>query len=328
MKKNLLLIVLLIALQACVPLSESNPQEGGSTPTPTFTPYVGGTETAFAVTQAAASSPLPTFTPPALPTFPPPSFTPPALDKPTDYSPVLYGGKVYQSTFFLLLGGVSSDVWLAPEVSVSRFSGEATYSLHSMEYKDKYFLWGKSPEFSPVCQTYSIGTDASLEENGFVATLDGWAVTKREVTELSAGMEVYQRAVIDWLKAEGVDSPPIDSLRIFRVDLEGDGTDEVFIQATHLDESQHTTRLGDYSILLMRKAVGNDVLTTQIVGDVYHSREPEITYPRTYSIANFIDLNQDGVLEVVVELRGWEQFGAIVFQIDDGDVIQTLRAEC
>jgi len=327
MKKISLLIVLLIAVQACVPLAEANPQEDGSTPTPTFTPYAGGTETAFAVTLAAGSTP-PTFTPPALPTFAPPSFTPPASEKPTDFSPVLYGGKVYQTTFFLLLGGVSTDVWLAPELSVSRFSGEATYSLHNMKYKDKYFLWGKSPEFFPTCKTYTVGTDAGLEENGFVATLDGWTVVKRDVIELSADEEVYRQAVIDWLEGEGIASPEIGTLYIFRVDLEGDGTDEVFINATHLDDSQHTTKAGDYSILLMRKVVGNDVVTTQILGDVYKSRDLEITYPRIYSLANFIDLNQDGILEVVVELRGWEKFGAIVYQIDDGDVIQTLRAEC
>jgi hypothetical protein len=323
MKKIPLLIVILIALQACVPLANDD-----SSATATFTPFIAGTETAFAVTLAAELTPPPSFTPPALPTFAPPSFTPLAPEKPTDFSPVLYGGKVYQTEFFLLLGGVSRDVWLAPELSVSRFSGEASYSLHNMQYKDKYFLWGKSPEFSPVCQTYSIGADAGLEENGFVATLDGWTVTKREAIELSAEEEIYRQAVIDWLAGEGIASPEIGSLHIFRVDLEGDGTDEVFINATHLDESQHTTRLGDYSLILMRKVVGNEVVTTQILGDVYKSNDLEITFPRTYSLANFIDLNQDGILEVVVELRGWEKFGAIVYQIDDGDVIQTLRAEC
>jgi hypothetical protein len=197
-----------------------------------------------------------------------------------------------------------------------------------MEYVDKYFLWGKSPEFSPTCQSYSVGTDAGLDEDGFVATLDGWTVTKRDVTELSADENIYRQAVIDWLAGEGIASPEIGTLHIFRVDLEGDGADEVFINATHLDDSQHTTKIGDYSIILMRKVVGNEVVTTQILGDVYQSQNLEITFPRTYSLANFIDLNQDGVLEVIVEIRGWEKFGAIVYQIDEGDVIQTLRAEC
>ena len=75
---------------------------------------------------------------------------------------------------------------------------------------------------------------------------------------------------------------------------------------------------------------GNEAVTRLIVGDLYRSQELEITftYPRTYSLANFIDLNQDGRLEVVVEIQKWEGFGARVFQIDGEDVLPALSAEC
>jgi len=269
------------------------------------------------------STSIPTQTAEPLPTL-----TPTPVVWPTDFSPVLYGGKQYGSTFFLLLGGVSGDVWYAPDLSVARYAGEATYSLHSLNQKDKYFLWGKSPELSPTCGNYFIGIDASLDEAGFVGTFDGWEVTKRDVVELSSDGSVYQQAVIDWLKSEGLRDPQIGDLHVYKVDIEGDSVDEVFLGAAHLDGSQHMTREGDYSIVLMRKVVGNEVLTFNIVGDIYRSQEPEITFPLEYSIANFIDLNRDGVLEVVVDIQKWEGFGAIVYQIDDQDVIQTLRAEC
>jgi hypothetical protein len=298
--RSLLLVLFALLPGACGPVQESPPAIPTSTP---------------AFTQTAVPVPSPALTP-----------TP--VVWPSDFSPVLYGGKVYDTPFFLLLGGVSRETWIAPDISVARYSGEATYSLHSLTLEDKYFLWGKSPEFSPTCGSYSVGTDAGLEEAGFVAVFDGWEVTKREVTELSADLDIYRQAVIDWLEGEGVESPSIGTLRIFRVDIEGDGVDEVFLSAAHLDGSQHTTKAGDYSIVLMRKVAGNETLTFDLVGNIHRSQEPELTFPLEYSIANFIDLNQDGVLEVVIELRGWEKFGAIVYQIDDGDVIQTLRAEC
>jgi hypothetical protein len=161
-----------------------------------------------------------------------------------------------------------------------------------------------------------------------VATLDGWGVTKGAVTELSADGQFYQQTVLDWLTAEGVTEPQLGTLQVFRVDVEGDGTDEIFISATPLDESQHTTRAGDYSIVLMRKVAGNDAMTIPLVADFYISKELEITYPRTYFLANFIDLNQDGILEVVVGIQKWEGFGAVVYQIDDQNVTEALRAEC
>jgi hypothetical protein len=273
------------------------------------TPWVAGTQTALAASTAEIQDQV-------------------IIEKPTDFSPVLYGGKVYQTTFFLLLGGVSKNVWLAPEMSVARFSGEVTYALHSLTQESKYFFWGKVPEFSPTCKTYSIGTDAILDESGFVGVVDGWVITKRPATELSDDEQLYRQAVIDWLNAEGVSAPQVDSLQVYRVDIEGDGSDEVFISATHLDDSQHTTKAGDHSVILMRQVVGQDVVTKLVVGDVYHSKDMEITYPRTYSLVNFIDLNQDGTLEVVVDIQKWEGFGARVFQIDGEDVIQTLSAEC
>ena len=328
MKKLLLILISLVSLVACsqkpvvtfeiltpAPVVTTTPGMAGTEIVPT--PWVGGTQTALAVE-----------TQNALPTLSAFDVTQVVIEKPTDFSPVLYGGQLYDSTFFLLLGGAGLDEWLAPDESIARFSGEVTYSLHSMTQEAKYFLWGETPEFSPTCQIYTIGTEAVLDESGFVGVVDGWPITKRAVTELSADGELYQRVVLDWLLTQGVNSPEIGTLQIFRADLEGDGSDEIFISATHLDDSQHTTKAGDYSIVLMRKVTGNDVITTLVVGDVYASKELEITYPRTYSLANFIDLNQDGVLEVVVSFLKWEGFGASVFQVDGQDVIQTLSSGC
>lgn len=286
--------------------------------------------TSEVITPPAAPVAEPTFTPVPTQTIAldPFTVTPTPVMAPTDYSPVLYGGKLYETPFFILVGGVSQNVWLAADMSVARYAGEATYSLHSLMEENKYFMRGKAPENSPTCQGYFVGTDAGLGEAGFVGVFDGWTITKRPVTELTADVGAYEQVVIDWLTAEDVQDPQVGELHVFRVDIEGDGVDEVFINATHLDGSQHTTRDGDYSIILMRKVAGNEALTFEIVSDIYRSEEPELTFPHEYSIANFIDLNQDGILEVVVDVQKWEGLGAIVYQLDDQDVIETLRAIC
>ena len=333
---SFLIFVLLFSLIACSQI----PVVPGNAPTETFTPYVGGTQTSLAE-QVASPTPWIAGTETAMAvaaaetqnansllTLPPPTTAPGLTSKPTDFSPVLYGGKFYQTSFFLLLGGVNRETWLSPDVSVARFAGEVTYSLHTLTQESKYFFWGKAPEFSPICKTYSVGTDATFDENGFVGVVDGWDVTKRVVTELSADGEFYRQVVVDWLRAEGVSDPQVDSIHVYRVDIEGDGTDEVFLSATHLDGSQHTTKAGDYSIILMRQVFGNETVTKLVMGDVYRSQELELTFPRTYGLVNFIDLNQDGRQEVVVDIQKWEGFGARVFQIDGDDVIQTLGAEC
>ena len=315
-KNYLLIFALSFSLFAC-----GTNLSGVQTPVPTLTPLTG-VETALATSTPFVEE-LASFTP--YPTFTSPTIAPEVTDKPTDFSPILYGGNLYGSEFFLLVGGVSRDAWLTPEESVARFSGEVTYSLNTMTQQSKYFVWGKMPKLSPSCKIYTIGIDAGLDEAGFVGVVDGWDVVKRDVAALSDDEEYYQQAVTDWLIGEGVTAPQIGSLQILRVDIKGDGTDEVFLAASHLDGSQHTTKVGDYSIVLMRKVVGNFVLTVPLLEDIYTSQQEEITFPQTYSIANFIDLNRDGVLEVVVDVQKWEGFGAVVYQINDQEVTQVLK---
>jgi len=330
-------LILLVTLTACsnnisfsvqvlTPVPVNQPATETPIPVlPSPTPWAEGTQAALtnqppALTGGNVNS--------ALPTFSFSEVTQQVVEKPTDFSPVLYGGNLYGNTFFLLLGGVTQNSWLTPAQSVGRFSGEVTYSLHNMSTASKYFLWGRVPNFSPTCQNYLVETDAQVDEGGFTGVIDGWSTTKREVTELSDDGAFYQEAVSDWLRTQGVTSPQPGTLQIFRTDLDGDGVNEIFINATHLDESQHITNPGDYSVVLMRRVVGNDAVTIPLVADVYSENNSGMTYPQTYTLSNLIDLNQDGIMEVVVDIQKWEGFGASVYQINGQDVTQTMSVVC
>jgi hypothetical protein len=272
-------------------------------------------------------APYPASTATLTPTSLPPSITPaPVITIPSGFSPILYGENYDANTFFYLLGGVEADQWLSPDAAVARFAGEWDYQVYPFT-KGNFQVRGFAPEFLPPYQIYTIGTDVTVNEVGMVGVAAGWPVLQRDVEELSSENELYQQSVLAWLKEEGVSAPELGLLHIFRVDIEGDGVDEVFISATHLDDSQHTTKAGDHSVILMRKIVGNDVVTIPVVADIYHSQEVEVTFPKTYSTTNFIDLNQDGVLEIVVGIEKWEGDGAAVYQVNGQEVVECLRLE-
>lgn len=242
------------------------------------------------------------------------------------FSPVLYGLN-FGNPAFLLLGGVRGDVWLAPEIAVTRFSSPSEYDVYSPNAQ--FQVMGDAPELNPRCGVYFIGTNANLQGPGLVGVGKGWQITQRNVETLSSDNQLYQQVVSDWLAKAGISNPVIENLNILRVDIEGDGVDKVFISASHFkDESGHMTEAGDYSLVLMRKVLGNDVNTIDIVGDVYHSKESEMTFPFMYSLVSFMDLNQDGKLEVVIQIDRWEGLGAAIYQIDGQQVIQTLREFC
>jgi hypothetical protein len=287
-------------------------------------------------TRSATPSVMVSDLPTATPTIPPvPSNTPipESISLPAaavepfmapDFSPILYGKKYDANMFFLLLGGVQGNTWFTSEQAAAQFGGEWEYDVYTFANR-KFSVRGHSPELSPPSRAYFIGTDVNFNEFGMVGVLHGWPVRQGNVHELSTENETYEQVVVDWLKAEGVAAPELGTLDIFRVDLEADGVDEIFLSATHLDESQHYTKSGDHSIVLMRKVVGNEVVTLRIVADIYRSGQAEITYPSTYSLGNFIDLNRDGVLEVIVDIQRWEGFGAIVYQVDGQNVTERLR---
>ncbi len=282
-----------------------------------------------AVTSAPTAAPLPTFTLVAPTAAVLATSTPIASVKalPDDFTPVLYGEKYDANTFFFVLGGVRGGVWLAPETTADQLAAQAgDYDIYTLA-EGPVEVRGQAPQFSPANRLYTIGTDVQLDKPGMVAVRRGWPVLQRPVQELDSANELYRQAVQEWLLAAGVAASDPGNLHIYRVDLEGDGADEIFISATRLDDSQHTTRAGDYSLVLMRKVIGNEALTVPVVGDIYGSQQPEITFPRAYSLANFIDLNRDGVLEVVVDIQQWEGDGAIVYQVDGQDIIETWRVE-
>jgi hypothetical protein len=286
----------------------------------------------FVLVLASCNFPSPEAATETPPTFPPIPVTPEAVTETPpspevdDFSPILYK-QDEGSAAFLLLGGVGENEWSTPELTVARITGVFSYDAYEMT-DDRYSISG-GVEGEPICSAYFVAPETAVAGSGLVGVLQGWQVTQRNVEELASDGGFYRQVVADWLTAEGVPAPQIDSMQVLRVDIEGDGVDEVFISAHHfVDESGHMTEAGDYSVVLMRKVAGDDVLTLAVTGKIHTSAQPELTFPFTYSLANFIDLNQDGILEAVIGLKRWEGFGAAVFRIDGQETVQVLHEVC
>jgi hypothetical protein len=338
--QKLLVIALLFAFSACSP-KPGIPIEASVT----FTPYASGTETALAVsmaqTEMAQSAPenstlaLPTFEFPSYPTITssptplvslPPTTTPTAAVMPSGFSPVLLGKKYDADTFFTLLGGVQGGKWLTADQAAAQIGGASDYDVYILS-KGMYQVYGYAPVKSQPYPDYYLSTDATLDETGMIGVVHGWSARQGNVEELDSADEIYRQVILDWLSQAGVADPQIGTMQIYRVDLEDDGTDEIFISATRV-ESQHTTAVGDHSIILMRKVNGNEAVTIPVLVDMYASVKPGNPFPCTYTIGNFIDLNQDGVLEVVAEYQRWEGFGAAVYQVNGQNVSEVLGSTC
>jgi hypothetical protein len=351
-KKSFLFFVLLPSLVACTqkPIAAIG--------TPTFTPYVGGTQTALAAQLASptpwvggtetalaaqfasptpwvegtetalaiSNSPTPADTLMPLPTisFPTATLAGPPLSDGT-FSPVLYASK--DMTSFLLVGGVKKDRgWLSGADASSYLDPETSYDFFS---PNRFIqVPGSTTERSLTCEDYFMHSSVAMPES-MVGVANGWIPQRRAIRDLATDDPAYVQAVSKWFQSQGNSPTEIHVTRILQADMEGDGVDEILLSASYFkDASGHMTETGDYSIVLMRKVIGNNVLTIPLVKEYYVSDTPEISFPNTYSLADALDLNRDGTLEVIVSVSRWEGWGAIVYRVDAQNVREVMRAIC
>jgi hypothetical protein len=341
-KKSFLILLFLLSLIAC----SGKPALPKPTPevTVSFTPYAGGTETALSIgsasptgwvpgteTALAALSETPTLVPtvPPLSTFTPvptlpPMFTLTLVTLPEGtFSPVFYGRGP-----FLLVGGIMIDRgWLSGVDAAEYVSNEMAYEFFS---PGGFFqVPGNDLEHSPVCRNYSMPSSVTLPEP-MIGVASGWLSEKRGATVLS-NQPSYIQALTEWFQLQANSPAEIHITRILQADIEGDGINEVLISASYFkDASGHMAETGDYSIVLLRKVIGNDVVTVPLLKDYYVTSLPEaeLTYPLTYTLAGALDLNNDGTLEVIVDVSRWEGGGLIVYRVDGQNVREVLRTIC
>lgn len=324
-------VLLLIPLSACTqPAVVPGEATDSAVDSPSPTPLAPVTSSAlptvsFSMTPVEGSD-VPTGVPPSSTASIPATATPTAAVLPANFSPVLLGKKYDANTFFTLLGGVQGGAWLSADQAAASIPGASPYDVYTLG-SGPHLVYGYAPEKSMIHADYFLGTDAALNETGMIGVAPGWQVTHGVAEELPANNDLYRQVVLDFLSDAGVVDPQIGTMHIYRIDLESDGSDEILITDTRV-ESAHTVAAGDHSIVLMRKVSGSGVVTIPILVDLYAAIGYGNPFPCSYSVANFIDLNQDGVLEVVVSYDRWEGFGASVHQVHADSAEQVLGSTC
>jgi hypothetical protein len=175
---------------------------------------------------------------------------------------------------------------------------------------------------------YFVTLDPAPYVTPAVAIAGNWNVTPREPVNLSLHIQVYKDVVADLLGQHGIEDPQVQLSEVLQVDLEGDGINEVLITANRiLDGVFPPVEAGDYSLVMLRKIVGGDVITLPLVVEVY-PEAIELAYPFVYTVVGVLDLNDDGRLEVVVHGAHWEGMRMMVFEVDGGDVHMVLSVAC
>jgi len=180
----------------------------------------------------------------------------------------------------------------------------------------------------PCPETF--GVELSPERRaGEIAVDAAWNVVPRRVTRLSqAAADGYRDAVRQILVRHGIGTPVPRVTGAVRVDLDGDGTEEVIVSAhRQTGNGSFTVGSGDYSVVFVRKLV-NGTVRTLMLEEEYHPRARSETTPNEFTIVGAYDLDGDGASEVVTRSRYYEGGSTTIHRIRSLAAQKLVSAGC
>jgi hypothetical protein len=224
----------------------------------------------------------------------------------------------------VLLAGTVDGRWRDPDRVAAYLRGGERYRLYSLT-RFLGMATGTKPRLVKG-EGYGYAQVLSLapvpKSAGVVIGVGGtWNALPRVPTIERNDQAVYREVVSAFLKAKGVAVHAPRITQVLRVDLGGDGTDEVLISASSGGPSEmfNAPKKGTYSLVLVRKLVNGRVRTFEVAGtyltkDLGPDEPPLIEILRVDAV---LDLTGDGRMEVLVGAEGYEWSSIRAYRVTD-----------
>ena len=133
----------------------------------------------------------------------------------------------------------------------------------------------------------------------------------------SLNLETYQRVAAGLLRSKGLNIQRARLTQLMRIDLNGDGVEEVLIAARSRPDYGHTPeeKEGDYSLLAIRY-LDRGVVRTRILDYNISKRNLTFSAPGYFEVMSCVDINGDGQMEIVGANGYYEGNGFEVWKFD------------
>jgi len=233
-----------------------------------------------------------------------------------------------------LLGGSAGGQWLKPEAAAGLIPGGESYRLYTLTGEAGASVGGKPAKGEDNCADtlYVTLTPFPAGRGSLVAVAGPWNAMPRAVKIAGTAPQVYKEAAAEILRGKGIANPSVHITQVIRVDLDGDGEEEVLVSATNYARFTHggltpDARAGDYSLVFLRQVVQGKVVTRIITGE-YYPRAKKFTGPAEHRIIGVLDLNGDGRLEVVLSGRYYEGDWVEAYRIEGAKITKLFNMGC
>lgn len=166
--------------------------------------------------------------------------------------------------------------------------------------------------------------ESAKYKNGIIAIAGSWNALPRVPRAQSLAVPTYRAVVASLLRAKGIVTPIVRIAQVYRVDLDGDGVDEVLINATNHQGTNGLngsvspdSKAGEYSMIVLRKIVKGKVQNTVIAG-AFYPKSKTFNAPSVFKIAGAFDVDGDGKLEIVTKGRYYEGDWTTIYTVSGG----------
>jgi hypothetical protein len=231
-----------------------------------------------------------------------------------------------------LFGSTADGKWIKPDRTAKSMKGRTGFRVFGLTQEVGKATGGKpKPAEAEVCPDTLKVLLSPEPKDGVMALSAPWNPLPRKPQIADPTQQVYVDAVRDFLESRRMSDPKVKITRILRVDLDGDGEDEVLINATNYfnkdDEPPADTAVpGSYSIVLLRRVQAGKVETELIAGESYVKDESSPAY--VYKIPAVLDLNGDGKLEIIVHSQYYEGAETTIYDCSGGKCEAALSVGC
>jgi hypothetical protein len=239
-------------------------------------------------------------------------------------------------------GASENAKWISSDRASKSVANKTTYQLYSLTKRIGQITADKPTSVEEPCPDTLMVSLSSKPKDGVIGLGATWNALPRKPVIADATQSVYVEAVREFLKTRGIADPKVRITRILRVDLDGDGEEEVLISATnyftadkldHLPAAPfpeapiHAPGRGSYSIVILRRVIASNVQTQIIAGEVYPKRNESVA-PNVYDVAAVLDLNGDGKLEVIIHSFYYEGGQTKIYSCQPDKIEEVLSVEC
>lgn len=231
-----------------------------------------------------------------------------------------------------LIGGVQNGKYFDAKTTFARLKGKQSYTIYGAKGKvGELTTEVVAPTPDEPCEDfYSFETEMEKVSGIAVGANPGWNLSPRTAKTLDLNIADYVKAASDVLRLKGIVNRSPKIRQAFRVDLEGDGQEEVLLTVSSYDQIiSPNAEKGDYSFVLLRKIVGGKAQNIVVTGD-FITNPIKFGTPGKYEISSIADLNGDGKLEIIIYGAYYEGNWIEAYEMKGSKPtdIKTLDAAC